>query len=223
MTISLAFGLFAAMSVSASDAGVYVIGTSGQIGNLVDVRISLSGNEELESLELNLIYDSTALLMYKVEDTGVLNGAFHGYNSDAESFQLCWQEGGTAKGTVAVITFLITEASEEKSYSIKVSDGDEVLAEGFVNVMCNTPGDVNDDGNTDMEDSLYISEYAVGNGSASSIVDEGDINGDGKINLLDAMIIARYAADYEGFVIDGEREEIEEAPMVENDGDEENF
>lgn len=223
MATILALSLFTAMSVWANDAGVYIIGTSGQKGNLVDVRISLSGNEELDSLELNLLYDREALLMYNIEDMGVLEGAFHGYNSDAESFQLCWQEGGTAKGTVAVITFLITEASEEKSYSIKVSDGEEVLAEGFVNVMSNTPGDVNNDGNTDMDDSVYISEYAVGNEGASSMVNEGDINGDGKINLLDAMIIARYAADYEGFVIDGERDEIEESPIVENDGDEENF
>ena len=215
--IVLVFG----MTVSAEESKVTVIGMSATVGKLVDLRISLAGNTGLDSLTLDLKYDSSALLMYEICDTGLLKGAHHGYNEEAEGFRLCWTEGGSADGPIAIITFMVTGNAEAGSYVVTALSEDVSVIEGFVKVCEDTPGDVTGDGVLDTEDAEAISEYAAGWSETEVTLDSGDINGDGKVNLLDAIIVARNAAGKVGYIIDEEWEKAEDTNLTEHDYDEE--
>lgn len=212
----LAFG----MTVSAGESKVNIIGMSGQKGNLVDLRISLSGNTGIDSLSLDLSYDDSALLMYEVKDAELLEGAYHGYSEEAEGFRLCWTGGGSGNGTLAVITFMITDAAKAGSYPITAASEDVTVTGGFIKVAEAAPGDVTGDGKTDEDDMEYISKATADWKGFSDPGASGDINGDGRVNLLDAIIIARSLRGENGYTVDAVRESIEEILPVEHDCEE---
>lgn len=219
--IILILGTVQGIGASEEGGKVTVVGMSATKGNLVDLRISLSGNAGIDSLTLDFSYDSSALLMYGITDTGVLEGAYHGYNEEAECFRLSWTDGGNGNGTIAVITFMVKENAEAGRYPVTAVSEEVSVSGGFIKVCEETPGDVTSDGERDEDDINAISEYAAGWSGAEVSGNSGDINGDEKVNLLDAIIIARNIAGKAGYSIDIERDEIDTASIVEHDEDEE--
>jgi hypothetical protein len=55
------------------------------------------------------------------------------------------------------------------------------------------PGDVNDDGNVDVSDAVYLINYAFAGGPAPDPLDSGDVNCDLNVDVSDAVYIINYA------------------------------
>ncbi len=214
MAIILAMGYTAV--ISASGSYISISGSSGKRGSFVDVRINVKG--ECEELTVVPVYDKEAFLLYEVKDLETLSGAHHGKNRETGKYQLTWENGGNADGTVAILTFLITESAEIKSYDISATaEGFEVTG-GYIGVTEEAPGDVTEDGILDEEDIENIRKHSA-NWSGIFAVTSGDVNGDGSVNLADAVMIARSASGWQGYLIDKAREAIDGILEIEFDED----
>ena len=214
MAIAVIISMITISSVFAVGQNIELHGTSATIGMLADMRVVLSGSEEISELTLKFSYDSSALIMYDVKDMGILGNPCHGYSEEDECFVLSW-EGGSGNGTLAIITFMVTGNAEVGRYSVTVASDDEEVASGYITVTEEAVGDVDGDGELSEEDAVALSKKAANWNDFDVLGNSGDVNGDGKVNLLDALIIARNAAKLSGYTINSETEDVSSPEMIE--------
>lgn len=112
-------------------------------------------------------------------------------------------------GVILTLTYKIAEnAVVDTAYPINVSyefgdvidaDMDPIelqITNGYITVIDYTPGDVNEDGQINATDCVYIRRYITG-GYNLNVFSEAaaDVNADGKINSTDIVLIRRYIVD----------------------------
>ena len=105
------------------------------------------------------------------------------------------QRAANANGTVAFTAY--PQALGKGSYRIFLLGGDQTLSSGpaasFQAYVPYTLGDVNDDGTSDSEDSLWALRYLV---KLDTPTDQqrlaADVNRDGTVDSEDALLILRY-------------------------------
>ena len=153
-------------------------------GTSFDVNVTLKNNPGIVSANLRLAFDEGLTLV------GATNGAVFSTMSYTPPKQLetvgkitsgcqfAWftsdiSDKDIKDGTIITLTFELTEEAEiGDTYSIAIlgNEGDFVdknltpfalSAESNVTAVDYTPGDVNDDGNINMLDVVYISRYIV--------------------------------------------------------------
>lgn len=61
-------------------------------------------------------------------------------------------------------------------------------------VCAYTPGDINGDGEVDINDAICLLKYVAGWKLDGVVIEALDVNGDGRVNTKDAIQILRYIA-----------------------------
>ena len=94
-----------------SAAPKYVVeSATGSAGKTVDVYVSIENNPGIVSLRNSISYDSSAIELIKVENTGLLNGFTTPYSVISSPYTLRWAdslatENNTANGNIIKLTF----------------------------------------------------------------------------------------------------------------------
>lgn len=105
------------LSVSALEPATIVASNAvGEVGETVDVTITMTGNPGFVSANLNVNYDAEILTLKDVKDGGLLTGVTHSDNYTTSPYGLCWvndtaPENFTVNGVLATLTFEISEGA----------------------------------------------------------------------------------------------------------------
>lgn len=183
---------------------------SGRIGSNVEVYVIISDNPGIISLRNQIRYDTDALELISVSDTGLLRG-FNIPSSQMNSpYTLRWvdslaNENNILNGSVAKLTFKIKETAVVGTYDITVIpvearniNGDKIdflTASTVVNVISYITGDADDDGEVSDWDAIVLSRYLAGwNVNVDPLA--SDIDNDGEISDWDVIILERYLAGW---------------------------
>ena len=101
---------------------ITVANVTGNVGDYVDVPISITDNPGIITMRLNIEYDGAALRLVNVVDNGVLGAQYHSDNY-ASPYTLFW-ENGTARenicynGKIATLRFEILAATNYSPVSV---------------------------------------------------------------------------------------------------------
>lgn len=130
-----AIAIVFSVSVYASNTPTVVVSDAeGSAGRLVDVTVSLQNNPGIISLWLQVDYDSSAMTLEGVADSGTLPGAMHSQDYSSDPYVLYWDNGDSAadftvNSTVATLQFRIHEDATKGEYDINVfcSDAGNII------------------------------------------------------------------------------------------------
>lgn len=94
------------------------------VGKIVSIPITINSNSGFVSMSLSITYDTSALTLISCEYTDVISGSIHSANYSSP-YKLTWENdiltsNITATGTIAYLTFLVSEDAKEQEYSIIV-------------------------------------------------------------------------------------------------------
>lgn len=132
-----------------TDPAYTISGVTGAAGSTVEVYVSIVNNPGIISLRNSVSYDTSALELIQVEDTGLLNGYTTPSATIASPYTLRWADSlatadNTAQGVVVTLTFKALKAASTCSVSIehgeaRNANGTKVTfagASATVNVAC---------------------------------------------------------------------------------------
>ena len=115
-----------------------------------------------------------------------------------------WMEGNDIHTEISVEDLDIeTNISTQKPFFVAAESAGlykmtiDLIAGGVdaldIVYVSSAKGDVNDDGNVDVVDSMLIAQYYVGTiGEDGLILDAADVNCDGAVDIVDAMLVSQY-------------------------------
>ena len=106
-------------------------------------------------------------------------------------------------GVIGTLTFKVDADAEEGTYTVaayKVEgnctvDG-TVTFEVKKAASGRVPGDVNNDGEVDMIDSVMLDRY-LADWDVTINMSNADVNGDGEVDMIDSVMLDRYLADWD--------------------------
>ncbi len=195
-----------------SDAPQYeIISAAGRAGESVTVYVAIKNNPGIISLRNSLSYDTSALELTAVENTGLLNGFTTPSATITSPYTLRWAdslaaENNTENGNIVKLTFTIKDSTEEGSYNISVSptearsvDGTKVSFSGassYITVIAYIPGDADGDGEVTDWDAIVLNRYLA---AWDVTVDPqaADVDKDGEVTDWDAIVLERYLAGWD--------------------------
>ncbi len=111
--LALLSALPACMTAAAAEKPVIALGSAkGQLGDTVDISVTMSGNPGFVSANLYVNYDTDVLSLKSVKDGGLLDGVTHSDNFETSPYGLCWvndlaPENFKVNGVLATLTFEI--------------------------------------------------------------------------------------------------------------------
>lgn len=190
------------------------------IGNMVEVAVKLENNPGIASMTLRVNYDSSAMKLISVTDSGKLGTAVHSDNYSSP-YTLCWvndtaTENFTANGTIVTLKFQILDDAVVGSYPVAVSYGYDNYdiyntdvekvkfdtVNGNISISNVLIGDVNSDGVVNNLDRLVLTRYLanwVDYPESAINMTAADVNMDGTVNNLDRLILTRHLANWNGY------------------------
>lgn len=123
----LTMSFFTILTVNASDTGTLTVSNpKANIGETVDVDISIKNNPGLVGMTLDVDFDSSVMELVKVTDSGLLGTNYH--KPELESpYTLSWSNDTMTSniiknGKIATLSFLIKDkAVKGKKYPITIS------------------------------------------------------------------------------------------------------
>ena len=192
----------------------------GKVGNEIVVSVKMLSNPGIVNIKLSLNYDRDAMQL-----TGIENGDIFADNrmiadlSNLTSLKsILWsdntsRENNTNTGTLVKLKFKVKDGAATGTYAINAVcspaggaydfNGVQVLfdgGEGQVEINDFMYGDMNNDGEIDINDAAFmkycIAEYV---GFDSLNCDAGDVDLSGYLNARDLMILERYLAKWTGY------------------------
>ncbi len=137
--LSLVMTLLCVVPVSASSYSMLLVGNvEAGIGDEVIVPISLDNNPGFVSMSLSVTYDTSALTLISCEYTDLISGSVHSANYTSP-YKMTWENDTltsniTKTGTIAYLTFLVSEDAKEQDYSIIV----RIPTDGILDANGNT-------------------------------------------------------------------------------------
>ena len=187
-------------------------------GKTVSVPVILENNPGIVSMRLNVAYDSRWLTLESVTDYGLLgtNGSDPDYGGSP--YTLVWEgllsENITANGTIAELTFRVSEDAPEGSCAIRLSYNYSLydimdknlnpvyfnLVHGVLNVIPYVYGDANNDGYVNLADIMALSRW-LARWSTVPWIHEGaaDVDIDSFVTMRDLLVLRRYFANWTGY------------------------
>lgn len=189
---------------------VQVESVTGKPGDEVKVKINLKNNPGLASLKFDVSYDEILTLEdVELSDAFTYATTPQPYKNPQTISMMSPLSEVTVNGTVATLTFFISESAED-GYEANVSltydpedifDGDlnnldVKMVDGTVSVSTGLAGDINLDGKVNQKDAMLLFRY-IGGESVDVYYDALDVNGDNKINVKDAVTLFRFIAGWE--------------------------
>lgn len=214
ITTAFADGEFTATASSAT----------AKAGETVDVTVSLANNPGIIALRLGVGYNSDVLTLTGVKDGAILGAESHSDDLSKNPYILYWINGEAetnyvADGTVATLTFSVSDSAAAGDYDITVTVLDSianvvedaetgeqgqtevpcVAVNGKVTVEANqTPdillGDINLDNSVDIDDAILLYNYSMApDVYPISYTGSVDFTKDGSVDIDDAIKLYNYS------------------------------
>lgn len=189
---------------------VQVESVTGKPGDEIKVKINLKNNPGIASLKFDVSYDEILTLEnVELSDAFAYATTPQPYKNPQTISMMSPLSEVTVDGTVATLTFLISESAED-GYEANISltydpedifDGelnnlDVKMVDGTVSVSTGLAGDINLDGKVNQKDAMLLFRY-IGGENVEVYYDALDVNGDNKINVKDAVTLFRFIAGWE--------------------------
>lgn len=184
---------------------------TGVTGAVIEVDVSIEENPGIISLRNQIVYDSEALELVRVTETGVLRGYTTPSSVMESPYTLRWAdalalENNTENGVIVRLAFLIKETAAVGDYTIFVKpvesrnfNGEKIefaAASATVRVVDFMPGDVDADGEVSDWDAILLNRYLAG-WEVEINVPAGDIDRDGEVSDWDAILLERYLSGWD--------------------------
>ena len=201
-------------------ASITIVPVCGKAGEKVRVPVILENNPGFADLSIEIDYDSAVVELTDVQPNNEVGGNFTpAQNYTVRPYVLNWvndENNNLFNGVLAILTFTIKQDATLGSYPITVDyyrgitgnniDGEDVnydkdwnrvplnYISGKLIVCAYTPGDINGDGEVDINDAICLLKYVAGWKLDGVVIEAPDVNGDGRVNTKDAIQILRYIA-----------------------------
>ena len=201
-------------------ASITIVPVCGKAGEKVRVPVMLENNPGFADLSIEIDYDSAVVELTDVQPNNEVGGNFTpAQNYTVRPYVLNWvndENNNLFNGVLAILTFTIKQDAPLGSYPITVDyyrgitgnniDGEDVnydkdwnrvplnYLSGKLIVCAYTPGDINSDGEVDINDAICLLKYVAGWKLDGVVIEALDVNGDGRVNTKDAIQILRYIA-----------------------------
>ena len=201
-------------------ASITIVPVCGKAGEKVRVPVVLENNPGFADLSIEIDYDSAVVELTDVQPNNEVGGNFTpAQNYTVRPYVLNWvndENNNLFNGVLAILTFTIKQDAPLGSYPIIVDyyrgitgnniDGEDVnydkdwnrvplnYLSGKLIVCAYTPGDINGDGEVDINDAICLLKYVAGWKLDGVVIEALDVNGDGRVNTKDAIQILRYIA-----------------------------
>ena len=201
-------------------ASITIVPVCGKAGEKVRVPVILENNPGFADLSIEIDYDSAVVELTDVQPNNEVGGNFTpAQNYTVRPYVLNWvndENNNLFNGVLAILTFTIKQDAPLGSYPITVDyyrgitgnniDGEDVnydkdwnrvplnYISGKLIVCAYTPGDINGDGEVDINDAICLLKYVAGWKLDGVVIEALDVNGDGRVNTKDAIQILRYIA-----------------------------
>lgn len=210
-------------TASAENAVTVTVGdVKGEIGDIVQVPVSVSEGHYMVNGRIFLTYDPTVLELQEVCDDED-NPYFENVNTDILDRTFMWMfaapeagranfvfvtssdSGNAAGGAIYTLTFKVLKETQStitatvEEMQVNSGAGDTMIVptvvDGKVNVTPVVRGDVNSDGAVDLNDATRLFYYVNG---LLTLTDKqmasAELTGDGEVNLDDASRLFYYIA-----------------------------
>ncbi len=130
--------------ISTTESGIpefVVENTTGEIGDIVDIKISLINNPGITALQLKVNYSAEDLELISINDNGLFNDAITYSQLNKNPLTISWYSSSsndeTNSGCLAILKFKILENAEDSEISVTY-DEENVFDSSFNNVKFNT-------------------------------------------------------------------------------------
>lgn len=212
-----------AVSRSAEVCSVSIGSASAGAGEYVELGVFLDNNPGIATADLNIEYDTSALELVEVEDSGLLQNTYAVHADNFGSpYRLSWENdlagsNETQTGKLATLRFKVSDTAQEGYYTVSVNQSTaEVydcnvgkasvqITNGTVEVKkpAGLIGDVDRSGVVDIDDATLIQRHAAKyTDGEAPLIDESDelmmtiadVNSDGIISVGDATMVQQYIA-----------------------------
>ena len=113
-----------AQAASTSTPKVSVQTVSATAGDVVSVTVTLSGNTGFSDLSIELDYDPAILTLVQAEQKALTSNCLKSQNLTDRPYSLIWLSGTslcTSNGTLATLTFRVSDDALSGSYPVSVS------------------------------------------------------------------------------------------------------
>ncbi|MBQ9079889.1 MAG: InlB B-repeat-containing protein [Clostridia bacterium] len=192
-----------------ASATVTVESTYADVGNTVEVNVTISNNPGVAGATLSIGYHSDLTLINAESGEAFSDLDFSG--NEVEEFsnpsKFSWDSENTeatADGVILKLTFRVSEQAKynsELGVSISYRYGDVYndecdltleFVDGYITVIDYIPGDLFEDGTINTKDVRIIRQLINGNCSIEVKEAAADVNADGVVNTKDTRLLRRY-------------------------------
>lgn len=204
--------------VLTNEAEIIVKSVKARAGQTIDITVGITNNPGIASAKLKINFDTNILTLKNVTDAGVLGSTSHS-PSLTSPYVLYWNNGSatedfTFNGTIATLTFEISESAEKGCYPITIDFSEDDIfnvnmdavqiyeSDGEIEITDVILADLNGDGKVNVKDNMFLSRYIAEwpDYTADTVcIDAADLNNDSTVNVKDDMILARYIAEWPGY------------------------
>lgn len=124
--ICLSVSLFCVPASAAGEPTIQVSSKNAQVGDIVDLTISLANNPGITGMRLNVNYNSSALSLVNVIDAGVLGENVHNPDKTLCPYILCWTNDTIATNymtndVIATLTFQVKKDTALGTYPVEIT------------------------------------------------------------------------------------------------------
>ena len=200
---------------------IYVNDTGGDQGTTVDIPIMVSGTSNIGATDISLTYDPDVISVTGVVANGTLIAATdlianHTAMSGIVNISVASLYGINGTGSIAVIQFHVDGSSSETSpLTLSRAEAYDLDAPIFdVDGNCTSyveldvttdndtftvtdgglpqTGDMDDSGDVDFDDALYLARYTIFGPSSYPLHADGNVDSIDGVDFDDALYLARY-------------------------------
>ncbi len=207
-------GVLTSLAAENSKAAITVDNNSAKPGSTLDVNIIINDNPGVLGATITVSNDEQLTLVNAKSGSAFEKLSFGKPGIYGSTNKFTWDGEKISPedikdGVILTLTYQIAEDAEvDTSYPITVSYefGDVIdadmgpvelqISNGYVTVIDYTPGDVNEDGQINATDCVYIRRHITGGYNLNVFTEAAaDVNADGRINSTDIVLIRRYIVD----------------------------
>ncbi len=189
-----------------TDINIVAGEVTARAGQEIRIPVSISNNSGITGLQLGFDYDPNLLTLTSVEKGEALAGLEFTEPGDFSdnSLVFLWDglEADSTNGDILYLNFTVSNTALGGKYVPVVyvimtadQDAQEVpvyVTNGTVNVIEYTHGDVDGDGEVDVQDIVFLRRELVGGYDQTITAEAGDVYKDGDLNVQDVVYLRRF-------------------------------
>ena len=189
-----------------TDITVTVGEVTARAGQEIVIPVSISNNSGLTGLQLGIDYDPELLTLTSVDKGTALAGLEFTPAGDLseDSLVFVWDglDADTTTGDIIYFNFTISNTAVGGEYIpaiYVIMTADENAEEtpvfvksGKISIIEYTYGDVDGDGEVDVQDVVFLRRHLVGGYNQSITAEAGDVYRDGQVETNDLVYLRRY-------------------------------